>query len=138
MRPWAEQAYGIPPEQIIGSITATRLEFQNGQPVLIRLPKLDFVDDGPGKPVGIYRSIGRQPIFAFGNSDGDWQMLQWTAAGSGPRFLGLLHHTDAEREYAYDRKSRIGKLDKALDDALTKGWTVVDMKADWNRVFSFQ
>jgi phosphoserine phosphatase len=138
MRPWAEQAYGIPPEQIIGSITATRLEFQDGQPVLIRLPKLDFVDDGPGKPVGIYRSIGRQPIFAFGNSDGDWQMLQWTAAGSGPRFLGLLHHTDAEREYAYDRKSRIGKLDKALDDALTKGWTVVDMKADWNRVFSFQ
>ena len=138
MRPWAEQAYGIPPEQIIGSITATRLEIQSGQPVLIRLPKVDFVDDGPGKPVGIYRSIGRQPIFAFGNSDGDWQMLQWTAAGSGPRFLGLVHHTDSEREYAYDRKSRIGKLDKALDDAVNKGWTVVDMKADWNRVFSFQ
>ena len=138
MRPWAEKAYGIAPEQVVGTVTGTRFELQNGQPVLVRLPKLEFLDDGPGKPVGIYRAIGQQPIFAFGNSDGDWQMLQWVAAGSGPRFLGLVHHTDAEREFAYDRKSRVGKLDQALDDANAKGWTVVDMKNDWNRVFSFQ
>jgi phosphoglycolate phosphatase-like HAD superfamily hydrolase len=138
MRPWAEQAYGIPPEQIVGSITETKLETHDGRPVLVRMPKVDFVDDGPGKPVGIYRAIGRQPILAFGNSDGDWQMLQWTAAGEGPRFMGLVHHTDAEREYAYDRQSKIGKLDKALDDAKAKGWTVVDMKRDWSKVFGFE
>jgi len=138
MRPWAEKAYGIPPEQIIGTISETKFGTANGKPVLTRMPKIDFVDDGPGKPVGIYRGIGRQPIFAFGNSDGDWQMLQWTAAGDGPRFMGLVHHTDAQREYAYDRQSRIGKLDKALDDANAKGWTVVDMKKDWNKVFSFE
>jgi phosphoglycolate phosphatase-like HAD superfamily hydrolase len=138
MRPWAEQAYGIPPEQIVGTITATQFETRDGQPVLMRLPKIDFVDDGPGKPVGIYRSIGRQPILAFGNSDGDWQMLQWTAAGKGPHLMGLVHHTDAVREYAYDRQSAVGRLDKALDDAHAKGWTVVDMKSDWKRVFSFQ
>ena len=138
MRPWAEKAYGVPPEQVVGTITDTRFEMRDGQPVLVRLPKIDFLDDGPGKPVGIYRAIGRQPIFAFGNSDGDWQMLQWTAGGTGLRFMGLVHHTDPEREFAYDRKSRVGKLDKALDDAQTRGWTVVDMKTDWNRVFSFQ
>jgi len=138
MRPWAEKAYGIAPEQVVGTVTGTRYELQAGQPVLIRLPKLEFLDDGPGKPVGIYRAIGQQPIFAFGNSDGDWQMLQWVAAGGGPRFMGLVHHTDAQREFAYDRKSNVGKLDKALDDANSKGWTVVDMKNDWNRVFSFQ
>jgi hypothetical protein len=138
MRPWAEKAYGIPPEQIIGTITETKFGFMNGQPVLTRAPKIDFVDDGPGKPVGIYRGIGRQPLFAFGNSDGDWRMLQWTAGGTGPRFMGLVHHTDSEREFAYDRASRIGKLDKALDDAVAKGWTVVDMKKDWGKVFAFQ
>jgi phosphoserine phosphatase len=138
MRPWAEQAYGIPPEQIVGTITETKLTVVGGKPVLMRSPKIDFVDDGPGKPVGIYRSIGRRPIFAFGNSDGDWQLLQWTAAGVGPRFMGLVLHTDAEREFAYDRKSKFGRLDRALDDAIAKGWTVVDMKRDWNRVFAFQ
>jgi len=114
MRPWAEKAYGIPPEQIIGTISETKFNLVNGKPVLARMPKIDFIDDGPGKPVGIYRNIGRQPIFAFGNSDGDWQMLQWTAAGEGPRFMGLVHHTDAEREFAYDRQSKIGKLDKGM------------------------
>jgi phosphoserine phosphatase len=138
MRPWAEKAYGIPPEQIIGSVIETKFGIVNGQPVLTRLPKIAFVDDGPGKPVGIYRAIGRQPIFAFGNSDGDWQMLQWTAGGKGSRFMGLVHHTDAAREFAYDRKSKIGKLDTAWDDAKAKGWTVVDMKKDWNKVFAFQ
>jgi hypothetical protein len=138
MRPWAESAYGIPPEQIVGTVTDTKLDVVDGQPVLTRLARFAFVDDGPGKPIGIYRAIGRQPIFAFGNSDGDLQMLQWTAAGSGPRFMGLLHHTDAEREYAYDRQSKIGRLDKALDDAAARGWTIVDMKADWGRVFAFE
>ena len=138
MRPWAEKAYGIPPEQIVGTISDTKFSVVDGKPVLTRMPKIDFVDDGPGKPVGIDRSIGRQPIFAFGNSDGDWQMLQWTAGGTGPRFMALVHHTDAGREYAYDRASKIGKLDKAWDDALAKGWTVVDMKNDWNKVFAFQ
>jgi len=138
MRPWAEKAYGIPPEQIIGTISETKFSIANGRPVLTRMPKIDFVDDGPGKPVGIYRGIGRQPILAFGNSDGDWQMLQWTAGGTGPRFMGLVHHTDETREFAYDRQSKIGKLDKALDDAKAKGWTVVDMKNDWGKVFAFQ
>ena len=139
MRPWAEKAYGIPPEQIVGTITDTQFSIVNGEPRLTRLAKIAFIDDGPGKPVGIYRAIGRQPILAFGNSDGDWQMLQWTAAGKrGPRFMGIVHHTDAEREYAYDRNSKIGRLDKAWDDAIAKGWTVVDMKRDWNRVFAFQ
>jgi phosphoserine phosphatase len=138
MRPWAEKAYGIPPEQIVGSISQTQFGIVDGKPVLTRLPKMDFIDDGPGKPVGIYRAIGRRPIFAFGNSDGDWQMLQWTAAGEGPRFMGIVHHTDAEREYAYDRQSKIGRLDKAWDDAKSNGWTIVDMKNDWKRVFAFQ
>jgi len=138
MRPWAQQAYGIPPEQIIGTISDTKFEFVAGQPALMRQPKIVFVDDGPGKPVGIYRGIGRQPIFAFGNSDGDLQMLQWTAAGHGLHFMGLVHHTDDAREFAYDRTSRIGKLDKALDYARAHGWTVVDMQKEWKRVFSFQ
>jgi hypothetical protein len=106
--------------------------------VLLKTAKVQFIDDGPGKPAGINLFIGRRPIFAFGNSDGDQQMLQWTAAGAGPRFMGLVHHTDAEREYAYDRTSKIGKLDKALDEATAKGWTVVDMKKDWKKVFAFQ
>lgn len=138
MRPWVEKAYGIPREQVIGSLVEVKLATIDGVPALVREPKVAFLDDGPGKPVAIHRNIGRQPIAAFGNSDGDWQMLQWTAAGSGPRLIGLVHHTDAEREYAYDRKSKVGKLDKAWDDAVAKGWTVVDMKNDWNRVFAFQ
>jgi phosphoglycolate phosphatase-like HAD superfamily hydrolase len=136
MRPWTERVYGIPPEQVVGS--SGEVKFQtgaDGKPELLKLPKIEFVDDGPGKPVGINRFIGRRPIFAFGNSDGDLQMLQWTMAGSGARFAGLVHHTDAEREYAYDRDSKIGKLDKALDEAKAKGWTVVDMKQDWKTVF---
>jgi phosphoglycolate phosphatase-like HAD superfamily hydrolase len=138
MRAWAERAYGIPPEQVVGSTGATRYELREGSPVLVRLPQVDLVDDKAGKVVGIHRFIGRRPILAFGNSDGDLQMLQWTAAGHGARFMGLVHHTDAEREWAYDRTSSVGQLDAALDDALARGWTVVDMKRDWNTVFPFQ
>jgi len=135
MRPWTERVYGIPPEQVIGSSIKTQFEMQNGKPVLMRLPAIDFVDDKTGKPVGINKFIGRRPILAFGNSDGDQQMLEWTAAGNGARFMGLVHHTDAKREWAYDRKSSIGKLDKALDEATAKGWTVVSMKDDWKIIF---
>jgi phosphoglycolate phosphatase-like HAD superfamily hydrolase len=136
MRVFVERIYGIPPEQVVGSSGV--LEFQTGaegKPVLMRLPKVDFIDDKAGKPVGIQKFIGRRPILAFGNSDGDHQMLQWTAVGSGPRFMGLVHHTDAEREWAYDRQSHVGTLDKALDEALAKGWTVVSMKDDWKAIF---
>jgi phosphoserine phosphatase len=128
MRPWTEAVYGIPPEQVVGSSIQTQFEMRDGGPVLVRLPKINFIDDKEGKPVGINAHIGRRPIAAFGNSDGDLQMLQWTTAGDGARFALLVHHTDAEREWAYDRKSHIGKLDKALDEANAKGWTVVDMK----------
>ena len=139
MRPWVEKAYGIPPEQVVGSSGVVKFEFgSNGKPELMKLAKVEFIDDGPGKPVGINRFIGRRPIFAFGNSDGDLQMLQWTTAGPGARFAGIVHHTDAEREYAYDRQSKIGKLDKALDEGKAKGWTVVDMKRDWKKVFAFE
>jgi phosphoglycolate phosphatase-like HAD superfamily hydrolase len=136
MRPWMEKVYGIPPEQVVGSSGVVTFQTDAaGKPSLLKTPKIEFVDDGPGKPVGINRFIGRRPIFAFGNSDGDLQMLQWTAAGDGARFAGLVHHTDAEREYAYDRQSKVGKLDKALDEATARKWTVVDMKQDWKTVF---
>jgi phosphoglycolate phosphatase-like HAD superfamily hydrolase len=136
MRPWMEKVYGIPPEQVVGSSGVVKFQIDaNGKPSLLKMAKIEFVDDGPGKPVGINRFIGHRPIFAFGNSDGDLQMLQWTAGSEGPRFAGLVHHTDAEREYAYDRQSKIGKLDKALDEAAAKGWTVVDMKRDWKAIF---
>jgi hypothetical protein len=135
MRVWAEQVYGIPPEQVVGSTIKTTFEMRDGTPVLMRLPEVDFIDDHAGKPMGINKFIGRRPLLAFGNSDGDHQMLQWTAAGSGPRFMGLVHHTDAEREWAYDRTSHIGQLDKALDEALAKGWTVVSMQDDWKTIF---
>jgi phosphoglycolate phosphatase-like HAD superfamily hydrolase len=135
MRPWTEKAYGIPPEQVVGSVGETKLEIQNGKPVLLKLPKIDLVDNAAGKPVGIERFIGRRPILAFGNSDGDQQMLEWTAAGSGASFMGLVHHTDAVREYAYDRKSPIGTLNKAWDEAMARGWSVVDMKKDWKVIF---
>jgi phosphoglycolate phosphatase-like HAD superfamily hydrolase len=136
MRPWTEKVYGIPPEQVVGSSGVVKFEIgTDSKPVLLKTARIEFVDDGPGKPVGINRFIGRRPIFAFGNSDGDLQMLQWTAAGEGARFMGLVHHTDAEREYAYDRQSKVGKLDKAWDEAVAKGWTIVDMKQDWKTVF---
>ncbi len=136
MRPWVGRVYGIPPEQVVGSSGVVKFEMAaDGKPVLKKEPKVEFIDDGPGKPAGINRFIGRRPIFAFGNSDGDQQMLEWTAAGEGARFMGLVHHTDAEREYAYDRQSPIGRLDKALDEAEAKGWAVVDMKADWRTIF---
>lgn len=136
MRRFAERAYGIPPEQVVGSSGVVKFEIgADGKPLLMKEAKVEFVDDGPGKPVGINRFIGRRPIFAFGNSDGDLQMLQHTAAGSGVRFMGIVHHTDSGREWAYDRASHVGKLDKALDEAKAEGWTVVDMKRDWNAVF---
>jgi len=135
MRPWVEAVYGIPPEQVIGSSIKTEFEYREGEPVLVRLPEIDFIDDKAGKPVGINRHIGRRPILAFGNSDGDLQMLQWTAAGKGKHLMGLVHHTDEVREFAYDRESHIGKLDMALDQAQRDGWTVVDMKTDWNEVY---
>ncbi len=138
MRAFAEKVYGVPPEQVIGSTIATKFGLQDGKPVLIRLPKIDFIDDKAGKPVGINKFIGRRPIFAFGNSDGDLQMLQWTAAGEGARFMGLLHHTDPKREYAYDRESPFGRLDKALKEAKQRGWVVVDMQKDWHIVFPFE
>ena len=138
MRPWTEKIYGIPPEQVIGSSIKTKFELRNGTPVLVSLPELNFMDNNAGKPIGINQYIGRRPIAAFGNSDGDLQMLQWTTAGRGARFALLVHHTDAGREWAYDRTSSIGQLDKALDEALAKGWTVVDMKNDWKIIYAFE
>jgi phosphoglycolate phosphatase-like HAD superfamily hydrolase len=135
MRPWTEAVYGIPPEQVVGSSIKTKFEMRDGNPVLVRLPEVNFVDDGPGKPVGIQMHIGRRPIAAFGNSDGDLPMLQWTAAGSGPRLCLYIQHTDAEREWAYDRASLIGRLDKGLDEAKAKGWTLVSMKSDWKSIY---
>jgi hypothetical protein len=139
MRVFAERVYDIQPEQVIGSSGVVKFQLDaDGQPELVKEPKVEFVDDGPGKPVGINRFIGRRPILAFGNSDGDQQMLEYTAAGDGARLALIIHHTDAEREWAYDRTSHIGKLDKAWDEALAKGWVVVDMKTDWNTVFAFE
>jgi phosphoglycolate phosphatase-like HAD superfamily hydrolase len=135
MRAFADKTYGVPPEQVIGSSGATQYQMWDASPVLTKLPKVLFVDDGPGKPEGINHFIGRQPIFAFGNSDGDKEMLEWTANCKAACFMGLVHHTDAAREYAYDRDSSVGKLDKALDEAIAKGWTVVDMKNDWKTIF---
>jgi hypothetical protein len=138
MRPWTEEVYGIPPEHVVGSSIKTKFELRDGRPVLMRLPELDFIDDKAGKPVGIHKFIGRRPIAAFGNSDGDLQMLQWTAAGKGARLMLIVHHTDAEREWAYDRQSSVGRLDKALDEAKAKDWTVVDMKRDWKVIYPFE
>jgi phosphoglycolate phosphatase-like HAD superfamily hydrolase len=135
IRPWVEEAYGIPPEQVVGSSGVVKFELKDGKSFLLKESKVEFVDDGPGKPVGINHFIGHRPIMAFGNSDGDLQMLQYTTTGDGPRFGLIVHHTDAEREYAYDRESHVGKLDKALDEAASRGWIVVDMKADWRTIF---
>jgi hypothetical protein len=137
MRGFAERVYGIPPEQVVGSSGVVKFETgPDGKPVLRKEAKVEFVDDGPGKPVGINRFIGRRPIMAFGNSDGDLQMLQWTTAGGGPRFGLIVHHTDAEREWAYDRDSHIGKLDKALDATGPAGWVVVSIKDEWKTIFA--
>ena len=138
IRVFAEEVYGIPPEQVIGSSIKTQYAYRDGDPVLIRLPELNFIDDKAGKPVAINHHIGRRPIAAFGNSDGDLQMLQWTCAGDGTRFCLYVRHTDAEREWAYDRESHIGRLDKGIDQAQTDGWTVVDMKSDWAVIFSIE
>jgi phosphoglycolate phosphatase-like HAD superfamily hydrolase len=135
MRGFAEKVYDIPPEQVIGSTGKQKFEMRAGKPVLVKLPAVDFNDDKDGKPIAIQKIIGRRPIAAFGNSDGDLQMLQWTCEASGPRFCLYLHHTDADREWAYDRASSIGRLDKGLDEASAKGWTVVNMKSDWRQVF---
>jgi len=137
MRPWVESVYGIPPEQVVGSSIKSAFEMREDGPVLVRLPEVNFIDDKAGKPVGINQHIGRRPIAAFGNSDGDLQMLQWTAAGEGARFMLIVHHTDDKREWAYDRDTHVGRLDKALAEADKHGWTVVDMKQDWKQVFTF-
>jgi haloacid dehalogenase-like hydrolase len=138
MRPWTERVYGVPPEQVVGSSIKTKFQMRDGRPELFRTAELNFIDDNVGKPVGINEYIGRRPIAAFGNSDGDLEMLQWTTIADGRRFGLIVHHTDAEREYAYDRDTSFGRLDKALDAAAINKWTVVDMKNDWKRIFSFQ
>jgi hypothetical protein len=138
MRPWAERVYGIPPEQVIGSSIKTKFQITDGSPVLFRLPEVNFIDDKAGKPIGINEAIGRRPIAAFGNSDGDLEMLQWTTLSGGVRLGVIVHHTDAEREYAYDRQSHFGHLDVALDAAAVNKWTVVDMKKDWKVIFPFE
>ena len=135
MRAWAEGVYGIPPQQIIGSSLKTEFQMRDGQPVVVRLPEIGFINDKAGKPVAIDLHIGKRPLMAFGNSDGDLEMLQWTTAGQGPRFGLIVHHTDGEREVAYDRDSKVGRLDRALDLATDQGWTVVDVESDWSRVF---
>jgi hypothetical protein len=138
MRPWTEKVYGVPPEQVIGSSIKTKFEMRDGSPTLFRLPDVNFIDDKAGKPVGINEAIGRRPIAAFGNSDGDLEMLQWTTISGGVRFGAIVHHTDAEREYAYDRQSHFGRLDVALDAAAVNRWTVIDMKKDWKVIFPFE
>jgi phosphoglycolate phosphatase-like HAD superfamily hydrolase len=138
MRPWTEKVYGIPPDQVVGSSIKTKFQMKDGHPELFRLPEIDFVDDGPGKPVGINAHIGQRPIAAFGNSDGDIQMLQWATLSGGRRLGLIVHHDDAAREYAYDRKSHFGKLDKGLDAAKVNGWTLVSMKDDWKKIFAFE
>jgi phosphoserine phosphatase len=135
MRTFSEKAYGIPPEQVVGSSVVAEFQVKDGKPALVRQPKLDFLNDKAGKPVGIYQHIGRRPILAFGNSDSDMQMIEYTMAGRGRRMGLFVHHTDADREYAYDRKSHVGTLDKALDRAATEGWIIVDMKKDWKQIF---
>jgi phosphoserine phosphatase len=137
LRPWTERVYGVPPEQVVGSSIRTKYEVRDGDPVLVRLAELHFVDDKAGKPVGIDERIGRRPLMAFGNSDGDFEMLEWTTTGHGPRFALLVHHTDAAREWAYDRDSHVGRLARALDEGPARGWIVASMKDDWKKVFPF-
>ncbi len=136
MRPWVEQAYGIPPDQVVGSSGKVKYDVVDGKPVLIKLPEINFIDDKEGKPVGIHQYIGKRPVFTAGNSDGDYAMLQYTSTGTQPHFGMIVHHTDAVREWAYDRASHIGKLEKGLDDAAKYNWVIVDMKTDWNKIYS--
>ena len=136
MRAFAEDVYGIPPERVIGSSIRTKYEVRDGKPVIERLPEIEFVDDKEGKPVGIHKFIGKRPIMAFGNSDGDFQMLEWTTSAPGPRLGVIVHHDDAAREFAYDRDSHIGKLDRGLDEAGPRGWTLISMKNDWTTVYA--
>ena len=138
MRPWTQRVYGIPPEQVVGSSVKLKYELRDDRPVLVRLAEMDFIDDKAGKPIGIERFIGRRPIMAFGNSDGDYEMLRWTTSAKGSRFGLIVHHTDAEREWAYDRDSPVGRLVRALDEAPERGWIVVDMKKDWKVIFPWQ
>jgi hypothetical protein len=139
MRPWTEKVYGIPPEQVVGSSIKTKYEMRDGKPVLVRLPQIDFIDDKTGKPVGINSHIGRRPVAAFGNSDGDQQMLEWTQAGGGARLMMLVHHDDAKREWAYGAESKIGTFSDALmAEAKKSGWTVISMKDDWNKIFAWE
>jgi len=139
MRPWTEEVYGIPSEQVIGSSVKVKYEIVDGQPILIKLPEINSIDDKEGKPVNIHQHIGKQPVFAAGNSDGDYAMLQWTSTSKGyPRFGMLVHHTDSVREYAYHRKSHIGNLEKGLDDAAKYNWQIVDMKTDWKKIYPFE
>jgi hypothetical protein len=135
MRPWTERVYGIPPENVVGSSIKTKYELRDGHPAITRLPEIDFIDDGPGKPVGIHKFIGRRPIAAFGNSDGDFEMLEWTTAGPGRSFGLIVHHDDAQRENAYDRDSHFGRLARGLDEASARGWTIVSIKNDWKVVY---
>ena len=135
MRPMTEGVYGIPREQVVGSSIVSEYKVQDGKPVIVRMPKIDFIDDKAGKPIGIYEHIGRRPILAFGNSDGDVQMIEYTTSGAGRRLGLFVHHTDADREYAYDRKSHVGTLNAGLDRASAMGWIIVDMKKDWKQVF---
>jgi haloacid dehalogenase-like hydrolase len=135
MRPWTEEVYGVPPENVVGSSVKTKLQARNGSPVIVRLPELNFMDDKEGKPIGINQHIGKRPIAAFGNSDGDFEMLDWTTSGDGLRFGMIVHHDDAEREYAYDRDSHIGQLKKGLDLGPERGWTIVSMKNDWKVIY---
>ena len=138
MRPWVEEVYGIPRDQVVGSSIKTEFTVKDGNPIIMRLPEIDFIDDKEGKPLGINKFIGRKPVFASGNSDGDLQMLQWTASGDGLRFMLYLQHTDSIREWAYDRESHIGRLDKGLDEASEKGWTIINMKDDWKVIYPFE
>jgi hypothetical protein len=138
MRPWTERVYGIPPEQVVGSSIKTKYEVRNSVPELVRLPELDFIDDKAGKPVGINSHIGRRPIAAFGNSDGDFEMIEWSTAGGGARLGAFVHHDDVAREYAYDRKTHFGKLDRGLDEAPKRGWSLISMKNEWKTIFQWQ
>jgi phosphoserine phosphatase len=138
MRPWTEEVYGIPRERVVGSTIQMEFTLEEGNPVIIRKPAIEFIDDKEEKPIGIQKHIGRKPVMAVGNSDGDLAMLQWTASGSGKRLMVYVHHTDAEREWAYDRNSTVGRLDQGLDEALRRDWTIVDMKADWKVIYPFE
>ena len=135
MRPWVEKVYGIPTDQVVGSTIKTVFDYNNGNPVIKRLPEMDFIDDKEGKPVGIHKYIGKKPVFSSGNSDGDLQMMQWTASNTYKSFMLYLHHTDGEREWAYDRESHIGRLDRGLDEAKENGWSIIDMAKDWKLIY---